>query len=642
MSQTKLISTLVAALLTLGVTLAVADTDADRCAGSKTKAAAKYAKVVFSCHARALRKAELVDPSCIDKAVAKLTSFFDKAELAAGCVTSDDEDETRDAVDATLTTVAGLLDPDPTKQAQTCASSKLRLSGRGFGAGLGCYGKAAIRSLGPDENCFARTEKKLISAFRKAEARGGCTTVDDYEAIAGLSSESTESLVRSLSPVCGDALLGPAQECEAPEDAACPGLCNQSCICVFPPECGDGVAELPEECDDSNLADGDGCSSSCQLEDASALCTGVASAFGEAIDAIFLTDDLTAPTFLTAPPLDAGRLFITEREGYIRILNLVDNTVNATPFLDINALTTTGGERGLFSMAFDPDYENNRRFFISYTNTSGDLVLARYEVEALDPDLADESTRQELLAIPHPGASNHNGGQIQFGGDGYLYWSMGDGGSGLNSQSYDSLLGGLLRIDVTHDSAPFVSVPPTNPNYVDGSSDAEYVWSKGLRNPWRFSFDRDTGDLYIGDVGAGDREEVSFAPASSTGGENYGWNIFEGNTCNKSSCPDPPTGFTFPIHDYPHTQGCAVMGGYVYRGCALPDLAGSYFFSDLCSTFVNTFEVVAGVATNLTDRTADARSAGATFTGVISWGEDARGEIYIITGNNRIYRIEPE
>ncbi|MFT4569306.1 MAG: cysteine-rich repeat protein [Hyphomicrobiaceae bacterium] len=642
MKKTQFVAVLVAALLMAGGNYAAADPAADRCGGTKTKAAAKYAKVLFSCHAKALRKDEAVDARCTDRAAVRLLSAFDKAEAFGGCVTIDDEVAVGADVEAAVVAVGALLDPDATKEALKCASTKLLSAGRYIKGHLNCYGRTAVRSFGPDDQCLERTDKKLVSGFFKAERRDGCTTLGDRDAVGDLADDTVASLVRSVSPVCGDDLQGPTQECEAGGDAACPGLCNQNCICVFPPNCGDGLAELPEECDDANLNDGDGCSSVCQLEDASALCTGVPAVAGTAIDAIFVSDDFMAPLFLTAPRLDTGRLFVVERGGIIRILNLVDNSVNTTPFLDIGDLTTTGGERGLFSMAFDPDYENNGRFFISYTNTSGALVLARYEVDAGNSGIANELTRQELLVIPHPGASNHNGGQVQFGGDGYLYWSMGDGGRGVNSQDDASMLGKLLRLDVVHAVAPFVSVPPTNPSYVDGSSELEYVWAKGLRNPWRFSFDRLTGDLYIGDVGGGRREEVSFAPATSTGGENYGWNIFEGTNCNQSSCPDPTTGFTMPVHEYPHPQGCSVMGGYVYRGCAMPDLQSTYFFSDYCAAFVQTFEVVGGVAAGLTDRTDDARSAGASFTGVVSWGEDARGEIYIINGNNRIYRMEPQ
>jgi cysteine-rich repeat protein len=642
MKKFQVLATCLAAVLVAGgAERADADLAADRCGSAKSKAAAKYARALFSCHASALRDGEAADPECTGKATAKLASSFNKAELTAGCVTTDDEASAQAIVDDARTAVDALLTPDPTDEARTCASTKLKTSGRHIQARLACYGKAAARSLSPGEECLTMAYGRLVSGFSKAESRGGCTTVDDLLAVNDVDEDAVESLVRALSPVCGDSIQGPSQECEIGDEAACPGLCNASCICAFPPECGDGEAELPEECDDGDLDDGDGCSALCQLENASALCTGVAPATGTGIDAIFVSSEFAAPTYLTAPPLDATRLFVVEREGYIRILNLVDNSVEPVPFLDINDLTTTGGERGLFSMAFDPDYETNGRFYVSYTNTNGDLVLARYEVEAGNPVLADESTREELLVVPHPGASNHNGGQVQFGGDGYIYWSMGDGG-GPNSQDDASMLGKLLRLDVDHDTAPFATVPPTNPGYVDGTTDIEYVWAKGLRNPWRFSFDRVSGDLYIGDVGAGDREEINYAPASSTGGENYGWNIFEGSTCQNGPCPEPPTGFTFPIHEFPHGQSCAVMGGFVYRGCAMPDLAGTYFFSDLCGAYIRTFEVTGGVLTNFTDRTTDAKSAGAMFTGVVSWGQDARGEIYIINGNNSIYRMEPE
>jgi cysteine-rich repeat protein len=641
MSKVRLLAALVAVLVAAGVENSSADVAADRCGGSKSKAAAKYARALFQCHSAALRDGESADPECVAKATGKLATAFGQAESIGGCATTGDEAGAQSIVDAARSAIDALLAPDASEEALACASTKLKTSGRHIQARLGCYGKAALRSLPPASECLAMSYERLVSGFSKAEGHGGCTNTGDLDAARDIDEDAVESLVRALSPVCGDAIQGPGQECEGGEDDACPGLCSQACECVFPPECGDGEAELPEECDDGNLMSGDGCSDFCQLEDASALCSGVAAASGTSIDAMFVSSSFAAPTFLTAPPLDATRLFVVEREGYIRVLHLADNSVNATPFLDVSDLTTTGGERGCFSMAFDPDYESNGRFYLSCTNTSGDLVLARYEVEPGNPELADESTRKELVLVPHPGASNHNGGQIQFGGDGYLYWSMGDGG-GPNSQDDASMLGKLLRIDVDHDTAPFATVPPTNPHYVDGTTDLESIWAKGLRNPWRFSFDRLTGDLYIGDVGAGDREEIDYAPASSTGGQNYGWPIFEGTTCNNGPCPDPPTGFTFPIHEYPHGGPCAVMGGYVYRGCAMPDLAGTYFFSDLCAAYVHTFEVVGGAVTNFMNRTTDAKSAGASFTGVVSWGQDARGEIYLINGNNSIYRMEPE
>lgn len=632
----------VATVIVVAAALAAADSAADRCGGNKMRATAKYAKGAFSCEAKALRKGQTVDPACLARAAAKAARDFARAEALGGCVTAEDEDEVSADVDAALAEALALLDPDSSSPALKCASAKLASAGTHIRGRLLCYGKGALRSLGPRQACLDKTGTKLAAGFAKAERPGGCTTTDDLAAVDALDRDTSDALVRRLSPVCGDDLQGPLQECDGGDDATCPGLCTQTCGCDFPAVCGDGVAKLPEECDDGNTDGGDGCSADCLLEDASALCAGVAATAGTAIDAVLVSDDFTVPLFVTAPPLDVARLFVVERAGYVRILDLATGAPKPTPFLDISSLTTTAGERGFFSMAFDPAYAVNGRFYVSYTDTSGDLVLARYEVDAGDPDLADPSTREELLVIPHPGAANHNGGQLQFGGDGYLYWGMGDGGASANAQSDASMLGKMLRLDVDHDAAPFVTVPPTNPGYVDGTGAIEYVWAKGLRNPWRFSFDRETGDLYIGDVGGSYREEISFAPGTSVGGENYGWRIFEGNRCNESSCPDPPTGFTMPVHDYPHPGGCAVMGGYAYRGCAMPDMAGTYFFSDLCGGFIRTFEVVGGTAVNFTDRTSDARPPGYSFMGARSWGEDARGEIYIMNGSNQIFRIVPD
>ncbi len=642
MKKSLLVAPLLVLHLAAGASPATADSDANRCGAYKVKAASKYARSVSGCQSKAVRNGETVDGNCLVKAAGKLAGAFDKAEAADGCATVDDDAAVQADLDAVLSTIDALLAPEASLGALKCAGNKIKSAGRDIAGRLNCYARTARRDQGPSDSCFVQTANRVAAGFAKAERTGECTISDDLSTIAALDAEAADNAVRLLSPVCGDGLQGPGQQCEGSDDDACPTFCSDLCVCDFPPVCGDGVAELPEECDDGATVDGDGCSADCQLEDASALCTGVPAASGTAIDAVLISDEFAAPTFLAAPPLDATRLFVVERAGIVRILNLEDNSVNATPFIDVSDLTTTGGERGLFSMAFDPAYEENGRFYLSYTNTSGDLVLARYEVAQADPNVADMSTAQELLVVGHPGTSHHNGGQVQFSPDGYIYWSMGDSGDGGNAQDPDSMLGSILRADVAHDTPPYVTVPPTNPNYVDGSTELEYVWAKGLRNPWRFSFDRAEGDLYIADVGAGDREEIDYAPASSPGGENYGWNVFEGTTCNKASCPDPPSGFIMPIHEYPHSQGCAVMGGYVYRGCSIPDLDGRYFFSDLCSTFVQSFAVVAGVATDLIDHTDDARSTGASFMGVISWGQDARGELYIITGNNRVYRIEPE
>ena len=277
-------------------------------------------------------------------------------------------------------------------------------------------------------------------------------------------------------------------------------------------------------------------------------------------------------------------------------------------------------------------------------------MIARYQVSG-DPDVAN-TTETQLLTISQPFA-NHNGGNLVFGPDGYLYVGMGDGGSGGdpldNGQSDSTLLGKMLRIDVDVNSSPFYAVPASNPN--PGAGDPlGLIWAKGLRNPWRFSFDRGNGDLYIGDVGQNEWEEIDWVPSTSTGGENYGWRIFEGNHCYDPSpapmCP-ATTGFTMPVYEYNHSSGtptgCSVTGGFVYRGCALPDLHGTYFFSDDCSAFIRTFEISGGVVTNEQDRTAALDPPGSqTIDSVVAFGEDARGEIYIADQGGEVFKIIPQ
>ncbi len=638
----------VAAVLAASTTRA--DPAADRCGAVKMKAAARYGQGLLSCHAKAMRRDQDVDPDCTARALARLAKGFDKAEAKGGCATVDDEAMSSGALDADVDAVLAALAPGATEAARYCAATKTKASGKQIRALLSCYGKAAVRSSGPEAECFTRASEKLARSFTKAEGKGGCTTASDAAAVDALDTEAAGRQVALLSPVCGDAIAGPTQECEPGDDDACPGLCHASCACAIPSSCADGTAELPEECDDGNTNDGDGCSSLCLLEDASALCAGVAAASGTALDAVLVSSAFSQPVHATAPPLDPSRLFVVERQGRIRILRLADDSIAPAPFLDITDQTTTVGERGLLSMAFDPDYEANRRFFVYYTDIVGRITIARYETMAGNPDAADESTARVLLSIPHPGESNHNGGQLAFGSDGYLYAATGDGGGGgdpdENAQDDASLLGKMLRIDVDVDVAPYWAAPPTNPGYVDGTGELELVWAKGLRNPWRFSFDRGTGDLLIGDVGQGSREEIDWRPASSAGGENYGWDIFEGTQCYEPDpapvCPSPPTGFTMPIHEYSHAAGCSITGGFVYRGCAMPDLAGAYFYSDWCSAFLRTIEIDAGVAVNATDRTADAEDNGASLANVTSFGEDARGELYVVQHGGAVYRIQPE
>jgi cysteine-rich repeat protein len=410
--------------------------------------------------------------------------------------------------------------------------------------------------------------------------------------------------------------------------------------------CGDGVAGAGEECDDGNSASGDGCSATCTLEPGGNPCAGVTSFPGNAPSTVLVTDAVALPVHVSAPPLDPHRVFIIEQRGRIRIVR--DGVLLPDPFLAIENRVSCCGERGLLGLAFHPDFETNGRFFVDYTNTAGDTVIARYQV-GTDPDRVAATSERILLTIDQP-FSNHNGGQVAFGPDGYLYIGMGDGGSGgdprENAQSDGTLLGKLLRVDVDVDEPPYYRVPPDNPNAGRGAP-LGLIWSKGLRNPWRFSFDRATSDLYIADVGQGDIEEIDFQPASSAGGENYGWDIFEGTECYEPdpfpTCPDPPVGFVHPLFEYPHSDGrCSVTGGFVYRGCALPDLHGQYFFADYCTRYLQSFALVDGVVTGMQDRSAAlAPGGGRLINNVTSFGEDARGELYIADYDGEVYKVVP-
>jgi cysteine-rich repeat protein len=409
-------------------------------------------------------------------------------------------------------------------------------------------------------------------------------------------------------------------------------------------QCGDGSAAASEECDDGNALSGDGCSAACVLEDASALCAGVAASSGTALAAVRVASGLSQPVQVTAPPLDPLRLFIVEKTGAVRILR--GGSVLAAPFLNLAGRVSTGPEQGLLSIAFHPNFETNRRLFASYTDSRGFSVLARYEASTTNPDTVLASSERVLLLVPQPFA-NHNGGQLAFGPDGRLYFGLGDGGGSNdpsdNAQSNTSLLGKILRINIDVETTPFYAVPPDNPNPAAGPQ-LGLIWAKGTRNPWRFGFDRFNGDLYIGDVGEGQREEVDvLSPGSS--GANLGWDVFEGSLCHEPaplfpSCPAPTAGFTFPVHEYDHSQGCSITGGFVYRGCALPDLDGTYFYGDYCTAFVRSFALAGGAAVDHTDHTAElAPGGGLSIDNLTSFGEDARGELYVVDQGGEVFRI---
>lgn len=344
---------------------------------------------------------------------------------------------------------------------------------------------------------------------------------------------------------------------------------------------------------------------------------------GVAFEAI--ADGFDEPLFATAVPGDSA-LYIVEQAGRIWRLDADERTL----FLDIRGVVNrTGNERGLLGMAFHPDYPDDPRVFVDYTGSGGATFVASYRLDgdALDPDSA-----AVLLKIPQP-ASNHNGGMVAFGPDGYLYVAMGDGGASNdrfgNGQRPDTLLAALLRIDVT--ATDGYAIPPDNP-FVDGGGAPE-VWAYGLRNPWRFSFDVEGGSIYIGDVGQGNYEEVDVAPVDRSG-LNYGWPITEGLHCFSPSQGCDTDGLTLPVLEYDHTQGCSVTGGYVYRGAAIPELDGVYFYSDFCSGWVRSFVYTDGAIF-------DERQWTDSIGNVTSFGLDGDGELLVVARDGTIYRMTP-
>lgn len=320
-----------------------------------------------------------------------------------------------------------------------------------------------------------------------------------------------------------------------------------------------------------------------------------------------------------------ARLFVVEQAGTIKVVT-ASGTVNSTPFLNISSLISAGGERGLLGLAFHPNYATNGFFYVNYTNTSGNTVIARYSVNTTNPNIA-QTTGTVLMTITQP-YSNHNGGTIKFGPDGYLYIGMGDGGSGGDPQGYgqniNSLLGKMLRIDV--DSGTLYASPATNP-YV-GIPGSDEIWAIGLRNPWKFSFDSETGDLWIADVGQQNVEEINKEPSTSVG-LNYGWKCYEGSDAYATSGCAPIATMTFPFAEYSSASGspyCSITGGYVYRGTDYPNFEGTYFFADYCSNKIATVDSEGIV-------TFSPSMPGGLYT---SFGIDQDGEIYVASADNGV------
>jgi glucose/arabinose dehydrogenase len=347
-----------------------------------------------------------------------------------------------------------------------------------------------------------------------------------------------------------------------------------------------------------------------------------------------VTASLDRPVDLQTPG-DRSRLFVVEQRGRIRILR--GGSLVETPFLDITDRVGSGGsEQGLLGLAFHARFAENGRFYVNYTDRQGDTHIAEFRAAA-GADTADPATERTVLVQDQPFA-NHNGGQLRFGPDGFLYIGLGDGGSGgdpLGSgQNLGTLLGKLLRIDV-NGSAPY-AVPGDNPFVSRGGARPE-IWAYGLRNPWRFAFDAGTGDLFIADVGQGQIEEVDVEAAPRRGGQNYGWNVTEGTRCFSPSANCPREGITFPVLEYTHSEGCSITGGVVYRGCRMPGYAGTYFYGDFCTGFVRSFRLQNGQAVDQRDWTSQL----GTRRNLAAFGTDAFGEVYMLELGGAVYQIVP-
>ena len=341
-----------------------------------------------------------------------------------------------------------------------------------------------------------------------------------------------------------------------------------------------------------------------------------------------ISSDFQQPVFLVSPPGDP-RLFVVDQPGRIWIVQNGERL--DTPFLDIRNLVSFGGEQGLLGLAFHPGYVSNGRFFINYTDNAGDTQVVAYRVSS-DPNRADPDSASILLSIDQP-AANHNGGWLGFGPDGLLYIATGDGGGGGDTfntgQNPNSLLAKLLRIDVDRGS-PY-AIPSTNPFARGGGAPEAWAW--GLRNPWRVAFDGE--DVYIADVGQNAWEEVSVIPLAGAGA-NLGWSIMEGAHCFRAASCDQ-AGLVLPVYEFRNGEdgACSVTGGYVYRGSAIPELAGHYFFSDYCAGFVRSFRYSGGQAADLIDWSSQLGDLG----NITSFGVDSAGELYIVAADGRVMKL---
>jgi glucose/arabinose dehydrogenase len=408
------------------------------------------------------------------------------------------------------------------------------------------------------------------------------------------------------------------------------------------------------------------------------ICEGISPVQHSELETVAIADSVPGePLLAISPPQERDRLFIVDQNGRILIHERGADPTQFDTFLDITSkVTSIGNEQGLLGLVFDPEYETTGEFYINYTEngTPGRSVVARYRVSESDPNAADPTSEERLIVLPQP-ESNHNAGQLLFGPDGFLYVVFGDGGGGGdlhgecgNAQNTGVLLGKLLRLDVRGldpmagdpdcgDGDVDYGIPSDNP-LVDGpGGDCDEIWAWGVRNPWRNAFDRETGDFYLADVGQECWEEINYRPAVDLGGENYGWRQMEGEHCfdpiNQSNCDPPPVdcgsspdcfdpSLVLPILEYSHADGCSVTGGYVYRGCLMPDLSGRYFYGEYCSGWVRSFRVVGGEPTDQVDHTDDLfDNPDALRFDLTSFGTDAEGELYVVDQSGTIFKVVP-
>ncbi|HET8762875.1 MAG TPA: PQQ-dependent sugar dehydrogenase [Gemmatimonadales bacterium] len=343
--------------------------------------------------------------------------------------------------------------------------------------------------------------------------------------------------------------------------------------------------------------------------------------------------------YVASPPGDESRLMVVERGGKIWLRK--NGVRQAAPFLDLSSLTGGGHEYGVYSIAFHPDYATNRRLFVYYVDNDGNSQLSEFAANP-DFDTADPASEKSILHQVQPSTAVLYGGQVAFGPDGMLYFAFGDsdnGGEPLSfAQDSGSWIGKMLRLDV--DAGSPYAVPPDNP-YVNRPGWKKEIWQLGFRNPWRWSFDRSKGDLYVGDVGEESTEEINFLAAPIEGGNNFGWPFMEGDGCYQPAVGCETAGLVTPVVEYTHINACAVTGGYVYRGRRFPAMRGTYLYSDFCGGWIRSFRMTSSGPADAYPEVAPPLVNGLTDNAV-SFGEDADGEVYVVYASGRIYRVEEE